>query len=88
MRDILWQDVLIFVISFALYVVLIPQLYSCVNDKMKLNTWSALLTAIVLLILSFIYVTLNLNIAFTSVYMTSMMWFMLWVLSADFKFKG
>jgi hypothetical protein len=78
----LWQDIIIAVISIMFGFILLPQLKDVWNKKTILNEFTAALTTIGLFILAITFFTLNLYISVIAETFSGIIWLLLFILSA------
>jgi len=83
----LWQDIVIAIVSLLFGFVMLPQFMDVWNGKTILNTYTAGLTAIGLFIMSATFTTLNLWISVVSEFFSGVIWLLLFILSARNKKK-
>ena len=83
----LWQDIVIAVVSLLFGFILIPQLKDMWHDKSILNVYTAGLTTIGLFILAFTFFTLNLWISVVAETFSAIIWLLLFILSFKNKKK-
>jgi len=83
----LWQDIVIAVVSLLFGFILIPQLKDMWRDKSILNIYTAGLTTIGLFILAITFYTLNLWISVVAETFSAIIWLLLFILSFKNKKK-
>ena len=83
----LWQDIVIAVVSLLFGFILIPQLKDMWRDKSILNIYTAGLTTIGLFILAITFYTLNLWISVVAETFSAIIWLFLFILSFKNKKK-
>jgi len=83
----LWQDIVIAVVSLLFGFILIPQLKDMWRDKSILNIYTAGLTTIGLFILAITFFTLNLWISVVAETFSAIIWLFLFILSFKNKKK-
>jgi CHASE2 domain-containing sensor protein len=83
----LWQDIVIAVVSLLFGFILIPQLKDMWRDKSILNVYTAGLTTIGLFILAITFFTLNLWISVFAETFSAIIWLLIFILSFKNKKK-
>lgn len=78
----LWQDIVIAVVSILFGFILIPQLKDVWSGKTILNGFTAALTTIGLFILAITFFTLNLYISVAAETFSGIIWLLLFIFSA------
>jgi len=81
----LWQDIVIAVVSLLFGFILIPQLKDVWSGKTILNGFTAALTTIGLFILALTFFTLNLLISVVAETFSGIIWLLLFILSVKNK---
>jgi hypothetical protein len=81
----LWQDIVIAVVSILFGFILIPQLKDVLSGKTIINGFTASLTTIGLFILALTFFTLNLYISVVAETFSGIIWLLLFILSVKNK---
>jgi len=81
----LWQDIVIAVVSILFGFILIPQLKDVWSGKTVLNGFTAALTTVGLFILVVTFFTLNLYISVVAETFSGVIWLLLFILSVKNK---
>lgn len=83
----IWQDIVIAIVSVLFGFILIPQLKDVWNKKTILNEFTAALTTVGLFILAITFFTLNLYISVVAETFSGIIWLLLFILSSRNKKK-
>jgi len=81
----LWQDIVIAIVSLLFGFILIPQLKDVLSGKTVLNGITALFTTLGLFIMAFTFFTLNLYISVVAETFSGVIWLLLFILSIKNK---
>jgi len=77
----IWQDLVISIVSFAFGLMIIPQVIDSFKGKSYINLITATLTVVGLLILGFTFATMGMWISTSANLSTCCMWVLLMILS-------
>jgi len=84
----LWQDIIIALVSLLFGFILLPQLKDVWSGKTILNSFTAALTTVGLFILAATFFTLNLWISVAAETFSGVIWLLLFILSSRNKKKA
>jgi len=83
----IWQDIVIAIVSVLFGFILLPQLKDVWSGKTILNEFTAVLTTIGLFIFAITFFTLNLYISVVAETFSGVIWLLLFILSSKNKEK-
>ena len=76
----IWQDLVLMIVSISFVYALIPQVYQSFKKKKPLiNIQTAIINSLGMLIVAFVYFSLNLYFSATISFITSSLWFVTFI---------